>query len=203
MSTEAREIWDAEATSFDDEPDHGLRDPETRAAWEQLLAELLPAIPHPLRVADLGCGTGSLAVLMAARGHHVHGLDVSPVMVEQARAKAQDAGLSAEGATFAVGDAAFPDLPAGAFDVVLCRHVLWALPDARAVVSRWTDLLAPGGRLVLVEGFWFTGAGLHQDQTVDLLDPRLVLRRSELLPDRALWGKEISDERFVVAADRE
>ena len=203
MSTEARETWDAEAAAFDDEPDHGLRDPETRAAWEQLLAELLPATPRPLRVADLGCGTGSLAVLMAARGHHVHGLDVSPLMVERARAKAQAAGLAAQSATFAVGDAAFPDLPAGEFDVVLSRHVLWALADPRAVVSRWTDLLAPNGRLVLVEGFWFTGAGLHQDETVALLDPRLVLRRSELLPDPALWGKEITDERFVVAADRE
>ncbi len=133
----------------------------------------------------------------------MHGLDVSPVMVERARAKAQSAGLTEAGASFVVGDAAAPDLPAGEFDVVLSRHVLWALPDPRAVVSRWTDLLAPDGRLVLVEGFWFTGAGLHQDETLGLLDPRLVLRRSEQLRDPALWGKEITDERFFVVADRE
>lgn len=35
--------WDAAAPAFDDEPDHGLRAGETRAAWSRLLAGLLPA----------------------------------------------------------------------------------------------------------------------------------------------------------------
>src|SRR5436190_1398307 len=34
----AQEFWDAEAETFDDDPDHGLRDPRTRAAWLDLLA---------------------------------------------------------------------------------------------------------------------------------------------------------------------
>ena len=40
------EIWDAEAATFDDEPDHGLRDPATRAAWFELLTAHLPELPH-------------------------------------------------------------------------------------------------------------------------------------------------------------
>ncbi len=42
-----REFWDAEAAAFDDEPDHGLRDPATREAWRQLLAAHLPAGARP------------------------------------------------------------------------------------------------------------------------------------------------------------
>jgi ubiquinone/menaquinone biosynthesis C-methylase UbiE len=92
--------WDAEAATFDDEPDHGLRDPEVRRAWRALLAGALP--PAPARVADLGCGTGSLAVLLAEEGHAVHGVDVSPAMVDRARAKAAAAGVEV---TLARGDA--------------------------------------------------------------------------------------------------
>jgi precorrin-6B methylase 2 len=59
--------WDAEAARFDEEPDHGLRDPEVRACWRTLLLSALP--PAPARVADLGAGTGSItgAGLSAAR----------------------------------------------------------------------------------------------------------------------------------------
>ena len=69
MTDDARRFWDAEAATFDDEPDRGLRDPVVREAWRELLVELLP--PVPAEVVDLGCGTGSLAVLLAEAGYRV------------------------------------------------------------------------------------------------------------------------------------
>jgi SAM-dependent methyltransferase len=200
MSPDARTIWDAEAASFDDEPDHGLRDPDTRAAWDELMVELL-GVPDGAgsRLADLGCGTGSLSLLLAARGHQVHGLDVSPAMLERAEAKSLAAGLPVQ---FDVGDASSPELPAGVFDIVLARHVVWALPDPRASLSRWTDLLAPGGRMLLVEGFWFTEAGLRESELLDLLDPRLRVLTTRRLDDPHLWGKPVDDERYAVLAER-
>ena len=115
---------------------------------------MLPAAPA--RIADLGCGTATLSLLLAEEGYGVDGVDFSPAMVDLARAKV--AGRS--GVAIVEGDAASPPLPGASYDVVLCRHVLWALPDQVAVLGRWVDLLAPGGRLVLVEGSWTTGAGL-------------------------------------------
>lgn len=196
MSTdETRALWDAEAATFDDEPDHGLADPDTRAAWRELLLEHLP--PVPARVADLGCGTGTLATLLAVDGYDVSGIDLSPEMIERAVAKADAADVPA---TFAVGDASAPDLPAGSFDVVLSRHVLWALPDPAAGLARWVDLLAPGGRLLLVEGRWFTGAGLSADDTEALVrgTGRGVAIRH--LTERVYWGKEIDDERYLAVS---
>ncbi|BDZ46033.1 class I SAM-dependent methyltransferase [Naasia aerilata] len=129
--------WNALAGTFDDEPDHGLRDPGVRRAWWSLLEPLLP--PAPARIADLGCGTGSLTLLLTDHGHEVTGLDQAPAMLERARSK-----LGGR-ASLVQGDAAHPPLPAAAFDVVLARHILFALPEPEAVVGRWVRLLAPGG----------------------------------------------------------
>ncbi|BFO20225.1 hypothetical protein SHKM778_66130 [Streptomyces sp. KM77-8] len=57
--------WDAEAAGFDEEPDHGLRDPRVRAAWAARLRTWLPGRPGD--VLDLGCGTGSLSSLPPGR----------------------------------------------------------------------------------------------------------------------------------------
>ena len=93
--------------------------------------------------------------------------------------------------------------PPGAFSAVLCRHVLWMLPEPRDVLRRWTDLLAVGGRLLLIEGFWHTGAGLRASEIVSAMPIDLgeVAVRS-LSETAALWGGPVNDERFVVTAVR-
>ena len=191
---ETRALWDTEALTFDQAPDHGLADPVTRAAWRDLLLAHLPAAPA--RVADLGCGTGTLSVLLAEEGYDVHGLDLSPEMVRRALTKARDLPVS-----FAVGDASEPALQPGAYDVVLSRHVLWALPDPVAGLRRWCDLLAPGGRLVLVEGRWFNGAGLSAADTEALLAEAGRTAVVRPLPEPVYWGREIDDERYLVVSE--
>ena len=76
MSDVTAATWDRQAATFDEEPDHGLRDPSARRAWTTLLTEVLPE--PGMSIADLGCGTGSLSILLAEAGHHVHGVDISP-----------------------------------------------------------------------------------------------------------------------------
>jgi len=126
----ARELWDQAAADFDQEPDHGLRDPGVRRAWTALLARLLPA--SPATILDIGCGTGSLSVVMAGLGHAVTGGDLSPAMIARARDKTAAAG---QAILFQVMDAAQPSLAPGQFDVVVCRHLLWALPEPAAVLA--------------------------------------------------------------------
>jgi SAM-dependent methyltransferase len=193
-SGQTAEAWDAEAPTFDEAPDHGLRDPAVRAAWRSLLLEHLP--PAPARIADLGCGTGTLTVLLAEEGYRVDGLDLSPAMVALAEEKAAaDPDLHV---TFQVGDASDPGLVQGSYDVVLSRHVLWALPDPAAGLERWVRLLAPGGLLLLVEGSWSTGAGLTAEQTRSLVEG--TGRACAVLPlsDERYWGRPIEDERYLV-----
>jgi ubiquinone/menaquinone biosynthesis C-methylase UbiE len=190
--TDPRTPWDDAAATFDEEADHGLRDPAVRAAWRRLLADHLP--PPPARVADLGCGTGTLALLLAEDGYDVDAVDFSATMVEQARAKV----ATRPAVTVVVGDASQPPLRPAAYDAVLCRHVLWALPDPAAALDRWVTLLAPGGRLLLVEGHWSTGAGLTADQTAALVRGTGRTARVVGLADPAYWGGPTGDERYLV-----
>lgn len=145
--------WDGRAATFDDEADHGLVAPATRAAWARWLSTWLPT--PPARVADLGCGTGSLAVLLAARGYSVTASDISGKMIQRARQKAEAAGVAVD---LAVADAASPQQPARSTDVVLVRHLAWTLPDPPAAIATWASLLQPHGRLEMVEGRWGTAA---------------------------------------------
>ncbi|MEJ7832256.1 MAG: class I SAM-dependent methyltransferase, partial [Nocardioides sp.] len=193
MTESARDYWNAEAATFDDEPDHGLRDPETRAAWRALLLAQLPAAPADL--VDVGCGTGTVSVLLALEGHRVRGLDVAPAMLERAAAKAAEAGVDI---AFTVGDAAAPPYAAGSCDVVLSRHVLWAMPDPADAVRRWCRLLRPGGRLVLVEGDWHTGAGLSASAVASLVAEHHSSVEVVPLPEPVYWGGPITDERYLL-----
>lgn len=196
LVTEAvRAAWDAEAVGFDDQPDHGLLDPKIRAAWSSLLSQLLP--PPPARVLDLGSGTGSLAVLLAEQGYEVAGIDLSPRMVERAVRKAQEHAVEVD---FRTGDAADPRV-VGQFDVVLGRHVLWALPQPSVVLERWRRLLSPAGLLVLIEGFWHTGHGIRAAELLGLVSDITRTLQWRRLDDRPeLWGGPVADERYVIAA---
>jgi SAM-dependent methyltransferase len=193
LTRDARALWDVEAVTFDDEPHHSLDDPLLRSLWWDVLEPIVPA--PPALVADLGCGTGSLSVLMAERGHNVIGVDVSPVMLSRAREKAARSGVEV---VFVVGDAAAP--PVVAIDVVVTRHVVWALDDIPAALDTWFSLLTPGGRLVLVEGRWHTGAGIAADDLAALVRrPGVEVEVTEL-DDPALWGHPLTDSRYVLVA---
>jgi ubiquinone/menaquinone biosynthesis C-methylase UbiE len=197
VTQDAARFWNEQAADFDDEPDHGLRDPTVRAAWGRLLLPEMPAAPAS--VVDLGCGTGSLSVLLASGGHSVVGVDIAPRMIEAARTKATAAAADAR---FLVADAAAPGLVHGSFDVVLARHVLWAMPDIDAALTEWTALLRPGGRLVLIEGRWHTGVGLTAADAARAVRRHRREAKVTDLDDPDLWGGPTADERYLIVSGR-
>jgi len=167
----------------------------SEGAWADLIIPLMP--PVPATILDVGCGTGSLSVLLAQEGHNVHGIDFSEGMVAAARAKADAAGVAAR---FEVDDAQTPSVKPASIDVVLGRHILWALPNPRAALARWIAALREPGLLVLVEGHWSTGAGLTAAECERLVQP---LRREitiTQLDNPVLWGRPTTDERYMVVS---
>jgi SAM-dependent methyltransferase len=98
-----------------------------------------------MRVLDVGCGPGRHAHALAARGVHVHGVDISPRFIELARANAP------QHATFAVADARALD-HAHEFDVVmsLCQGGFGLVgEDDPTVLDNMARAATPDGRVVL------------------------------------------------------
>ncbi|UDY37057.1 class I SAM-dependent methyltransferase [Dermatobacter hominis] len=103
--------------------------------------------PRPGEAAlDVGCGKGAALVPLARAvgpsGTAV-GIDVSPGMVDRARAAIEEAGTSA---TVEVGDAMHPEVD-GPFDLIASSLVLFFLSDPLAALMAWRPLLREGGRV--------------------------------------------------------
>ena len=193
--TEAAGFSDREAAIFDDEPDHGLREPAIRDAWHSLLLAQLPSAPA--RIVDIGCGTGTLAVLLASAGYEVHGVDRSSQMVARARAKALAAGVALG---LAIADVARPPFASRSVDAIVCRHVLWAVDDIDDTLLNWSYLLCPTSVLVLIEGRWSTGVGLASEEIVGALERLGRRAHVEQLADERLWVRAVEDDRYLVVS---
>lgn len=146
--------WNLRGATYDDQPGHGLDDERERAAWLAALRDLLP--PAPADILDVGTGTGFLALLLAAQGHRVIGIDLAEGMLAGARAKG--ASLPVPPPDFQLGDALDPPLDPASVDAVVSRHLLWTLTDPPRAFANWRRLLRPGGRLVAIDGLWFAAA---------------------------------------------
>lgn len=108
--------------------------------------------PRAGRILDAGCGPGRVGGELARRGHTVVGVDVDPVLVEEAtRTYAH-----LPEASWHVGDIGDPDLAAfaeaEAFDVIVCAgNVVTFMAEGtqREALANFSRLLAPRGRVVI------------------------------------------------------
>ncbi len=110
----------------------------------------LDRVRHYLRSSDraleVGCGTGSTALELAASVAELHASDVSPGMIRIAESKARAGGI--QNVNFAVGTLDGPFPATGAFDVVMAFNLFHLLPDIPGALARVSTLLAPGGHLL-------------------------------------------------------
>jgi ubiquinone/menaquinone biosynthesis C-methylase UbiE len=98
---------------------------------------------------DLGTGTGRMLQLLAPRAGRAVGLDASHAMLSVARANLERAGLT--GVELRQGDIYAPPLPRAGFDLVVIHQVLHYLDDPARAVREAAQLVAPGGRLLIVD----------------------------------------------------
>jgi SAM-dependent methyltransferase len=119
---------------------------------EREAAFFLPHLRPGMRLLDAGCGPGSITLGMAAAvaPGEVVGLDLSPAMVEQARALATERGVP--NVRFDVGDVLALPFPDAGFDAAFESAVLEHVPDPARAVRELRRVLRPGGVVGLRDG---------------------------------------------------
>ena len=94
-------------------------------------------------VLDYGCATGSIALEIAGMAKEVHGIDISPNMVEIARTKADEREI--KNIAFTKATIFDESLKAGTFDLILSLSILHLVENPTEVMGRINQLLKPGG----------------------------------------------------------
>ncbi|TDB89672.1 class I SAM-dependent methyltransferase [Micromonospora fluostatini] len=161
--------WTGRAPDYDEYQQRPDRLAADREAWSRIWAEALP--PAPADVLDVGTGTGQVAMVLAGLGHRVTGIDLAEGMLDRAR---QHAATLANPPVIRLGDAVAPDFPAGSFDAVTSRYLMWTLREPEVAVANWARLVRPGGVVAVVDSTWFPG-GLDNasENFTDFYDARV------------------------------
>lgn len=166
-SEEPASPFDTLAGTYDDEFTHSLIGRHMRqAVWRRLDLQIRPGD----RVLELNCGTGEDAIHLAGLGASVLATDVSPRMVDVARAKVLQRGLTGQVSVrqLAIEDIALVLGNEAPFDGVLSNFGgLNCVADLHAVARGLAQVVPPGGwvllcvmgPLVLWEWAWYLGHG--------------------------------------------
>ena len=135
--------------------------PDELARVPDFVAESFAGVANPFslgrlapgeRVLDVGSGSGTdslVAAWMVGPSGSVTGIDMTPEMLEKARAGAETAGL--ENVRFEEAEAERLPFPDSSFDVVVSNGVIDLVPDKAAVFSELHRVLVPGGRVQIAD----------------------------------------------------
>ena len=142
----------------------GIEDPEAARAYDRIsrwpqfrmlrwmVARKLDRVQPAGSLADVGCGPGYLATLIARRypDLHVVGFDSADEMIRTASLNAAALGLSAR-LEFRAGDASRLPLPEGALDCVVSTMSLHHWSDPGQALAEFQRVLKPGGQLLVFD----------------------------------------------------
>ena len=111
-------------------------------------------IQPEMKVLDVACGSGNLAVVAAQKGANVTGLDIADNLVEAAKQRADKLGLDIK---FEQGDAEAMPYPDDSFDVVMTMFGAMFAPRPEVAAGELVRVCKPGGRIAMAnwtpEGF--------------------------------------------------
>ncbi len=148
LKDEIRAYWSQRAETFDLSYGHKIRSQGEFDAWARLIGAHAPVAPDD-RVLELASGTGEVTRVLLGFGCSIDAIDLCEPMIARARAKHRGAPVR-----FHLGDAENTMMPDAAYDLVICRHLVWTLIDPRSALADWRRVLKPGGALVIVDGDW-------------------------------------------------
>jgi len=169
---------------------------ETLTPAERVLLGHVPT--HVRRAIDVGCGDGVITRSLARRGIEAVGIDVSPGMIQLARART-DRSLAIE---YRQADVMTADLPDGVFDLVVSVSMAHHVP-LDVIIPRLARLVAPAGTLLVQDVMTRRGIGQLPINLAAIIATRV---RRLVVPSRitsrvtAAYNKHGADEQYLDAS---
>ncbi|KLN60458.1 SAM-dependent methyltransferase [Kiloniella spongiae] len=117
-----------------------------QAAYEKKLEITQSYFTPDMEVLELGCGTGTTALIHAPFVKHIHAVDISEKMLEIARDKAAKQNVT--NVTFAQAAIDTFIAPDQSYDIIMTHSVLHLLEDKEATIANIHKMLKPGGYFI-------------------------------------------------------
>jgi ubiquinone/menaquinone biosynthesis C-methylase UbiE len=136
-------------------------------------------------VLDVACGPGILACAFAKVARYVTGIDLTPAMIEQAKALQQSHGLA--NLTWRIGHVLPLRFPDASFSLVFTRYSFHHFLDPRAVLAEMGRVCSPGGRVAVVDVFTSSPAQAEAFNHMEKLRDRSHVRALSLEELTALF----------------
>ena len=153
---------------------------EAETKWALVLAGLDRS--RPLKIADIGCGTGASTMLLARElDARITAVDFSSVFLQELQTRAKDHGVADRITTLNCSMDVLP-FAEEEFDVIWCEGAIYNLGFADGI-SAWRPFLKPGGKLIVSEMTWLTATRPQELQAfwdeaypeVDLASAKMAL----------------------------
>jgi SAM-dependent methyltransferase len=110
------------------------------------VVELVPADPEA-RWLEVACGPAMIGRAIAPKVGSLHGVDLTPAMIDKAREEGEREGIG--NAEFSLGDATALEFEDASFDGAVTRFSLHHVPVPQRVVEEMTRVVRPGGYVVV------------------------------------------------------
>ncbi len=174
--------------------------PGADALSRAIADRIAPMLPDRPEIADLGCGNGHTALLLADRlGGRVTAVDFAEPFIDELR-RTLDGHPLASRVTPRLGDMGDPPGVAEAgLDLIWSEGALFAI-GVETGLAAWKRLLKPGGLLVFSEACWFTdrpsdaAAAFWAAAYPDIQTEAVTVARAERAGYRRLFTERLSHE---------
>lgn len=181
---DSRQFWDKVARKY------AVRPIDDMVAYEAGLVRVRAHLGAEDRVLELGCGTGSTALILAPHVGQITGSDISPEMIAIAREKPAPDNVDFQVATSETAG------QGGHYDAVLAFNLLHLVPDVAQTVAHAHDQLKDGGVFIsktpcLAARKWLLGPILWVMQALGKAPPVHLLRPTQIQEQIRAAGFEI------------
>ena len=135
-----KKFWDKQAKRYDD----GER--QFEPVYREIISKTKEYLNANDNVLDFGCATGTKTIELADGIKHIHGLDISTEMINEAIKKKNE--VNVKNVSFSQGTIFNNDLEKASFEKIIAYGILHLLEDCENIIKKIHELLRPGGLFI-------------------------------------------------------